>query len=270
MNPKRNDQNALIEGHGFEPSSLRSARIVCSNLVLLFTDQLSVDTTKRIDKRSWDKTIIVLATVAETVCTIQNNKLSKSDIEAIIGKAAVNWGASGDLLAAVIRYLPQLYIATRSANLEPSETCISLPVKLQYEIWTEGQHRIVKNIGKYKKNKNKYLFWADITNRQYESLGQKRCPLSTPALRLLLYLAENMGISIPRTMVFEHVIETTSDGVVGWKTRLAHYFTELRKFAGEDFKEIYLPPPDRFTDTVTLNKSFKNKYFVFVTRRSSE
>jgi hypothetical protein len=216
------------------------------------------------------KPIIVLATVAETVRAIPDQKLSQSDIEESIKKAAVDCGATGDLLAAVIHYLPQFYMAVRSANLGASESNILPPMKPQYEIWTQGQHKIVKDMSIYQEKKNQYLFWADITAGEYNSLGQQRPPLSAPALRLLLYLAENIGMSVPRSMVFERVIGEAPDGLQGWQSRLAHYLTELQNFAEEDFRKLYLPPPDRLTDSLTLKKTFRNQYFVFVTWTSPE
>ena len=219
--------------------------------------------------RRGDKSLIVLATVAETVRAIQNEKLSQSDIEATIRKAAVGWGARGDLFAVLMRRLPQLFIEVQSANLDATESDILLPVKPQYETWTQGWHKFVKDISTYEEKKDQYLFWADITNGEYKSFGKQKRPLSAPARRLLLCLAENMGMSVLRSEVFKRVIEISPDRQEGWKSRLAHYLTELQKFSGAEFRN-YLPPPDRFTDTFTLRKSFKNKYFVFVTWKSSE
>ena len=211
---------------------------------------------------------IVRETVSKTSFQIQGQVLSQFDLENIIDNTAVECGARGDLLAAMMRHLPQIYLAVQSANLDAKESDISSPVRPQYEIWAQGQHKIAEDISAYEKRKDRYLFWANVTNEEYKSLGEKRGPLSAPALRLLLFLAENIGISVPRSEAFKHVIGITSDGQEGWKGRLAHYLTELQNFSGGNFRKLYLPPPDRFTDTLTLRRSFREKYFVFITLNS--
>jgi hypothetical protein len=219
-------------------------------------------------RRSRVKSNIVLATVAETVRAIQDEKLSLSNIDAIVTRVAVDCGATGGLLAAVKRYLPSFYVDVKSSNLDAVESVVLPPTKPQYEIWTQGQHKIVKDIKAYGEKKSKYLFWADITNGDYSSLGKQRLPLSPNARRLLLYLAENIGLSVPRSVLFECVIGVQPEE--GWKNRLSHYLTELQNFAAGNFRKLYLPPPDQLTDTLTLRKAFKNQYFVFVTWKQPE
>ena len=159
-------------------------------------------------------------------------------------------------------------MAARSTDFDAAESVVLPPVKPQYEIRTQGQHKIVKDISTFEEKKNEYLFWADITAGEYTSLGKQRPPLSPTARRLLLYLTKNIGLSIPRSVVFEHVIGVAPEE--GWQNRLAHYLTELQNFAEDDFRKLYLPPLNRPTDTLTLRNSFKSKYFVCLTLRPSE
>ena len=70
----------------------------------------NIDDNCTLSSKKRNDSLIVLATVAETFQVIQNETLSRSDVEAVIKKAAINRGANGDLLAAIISYLPQLWL----------------------------------------------------------------------------------------------------------------------------------------------------------------
>lgn len=213
---------------------------------------------------------IVLSTVAETLQESRKRKLSVSGLELAVRKAATRAGAAGELLACLIHHLPELVAAARSAKASISEAYVSLAQKPQYEIWTEGDHKIVDNIDKFKQEQEKYLFWIDLTNKEYLSLGIKpEQKIGPTAIEILIYLIENIGVSIPRREIFEDVFEESTEENIGWKNRLQQFLTQLHNFTGKTFREKYLPL-DRISDCLSLKNSFRDKYFIFETLRAPE
>jgi len=213
---------------------------------------------------------VVLSTVAETLQKSQSEKLSASNLKRIVGKAAVRAGATGELLACLIGNLPALVIAVRNSDPDVSETYISVAKKPQYEMWTGGEHKIIDNIDKFRKKQETYLFWIDITNKEYLSLGIKpEHKIGPRAIEILIYLVENIGVSVPRREIFEDIYEETTEGNIGWKGKLQQFLTQLHNFAGKSFRKKYLSL-DRISDCLSLKNSFKDKYVIFETLRIPE
>jgi len=212
---------------------------------------------------------IVLSTVAETLQKSQSEKLSTSKLERIVGKAAIRAGAAGELLACLIGHLPALVIAVRNSDPDVSEAYISVAKKLQYKILTGGEnHKIVDSIDKFRGKQDTYLFWIDITNKEYLSLGiEPEQKIGPTAIKILVYLVKNIGVSIPRRKIFEDVFEETTEENIGWVNRLQQFVTQLHNFTGKTFREKYLLL-DRISDCLSLKNSFKNKYFIFETLRA--
>lgn len=213
---------------------------------------------------------IVLSTVAETLQESRKKKPSVSNLERIVGKAAIHAGATGELLACLIGHLPALVIATRNSDLDVSEAYISRAKKPQYEIWTNGEHKIFDSIDKFRRRREKYLFWIDLTNKEYLSLGIKpEHKIGPRAIEILIYLVENIGVSVPRWEIFEDIFEETTEGNIGWKGKLQQFLTQLHNFAGKSFRKKYLLL-DRISDCLSLKNSFKDKYVIFETLRIPE
>ena len=212
---------------------------------------------------------IVLSTVAETLQESRKRKLSVSGLELVVRKAATRAGAAGELLACLIHHLPELVAAARSAKASISEAYVSLAQKPQYEIWTEGDHKIIESIGKYEQKKKQYLFWIDLTNKKCESLGETRDCLKPRDLKFLLFLATNSGVSVTYYEVCKEVFSEEPDNEFPWRNRVAQCLTALRSFAGPLFEKDCLVK-DRLTDSLSLDESFKARYFIFRTLRSSK
>lgn len=211
---------------------------------------------------------IVLSTIAETLQESRKSNLSVSDLERIVGKAATRAGAAGELLARLLSHLPEIVIAVRNARADVSQAYISLAQKPQYEIWTGGEHEIVDSISEYEQEKDQYLFWIDVTNGDYTSLGEEKS-LKPTARKLLMFLTENIGMSVPRREAFEKAVGASPEERGDWKNLLSQYVGQLHDFAEEEFRDSYLVH-DSLSDTLALKKDFKDKYFIFITLRPSE
>lgn len=215
------------------------------------------------------KRMVVLSTVAKATCLIESKDklMSLSDIENIVRNVAVNHGATGELLSILLRYLPTLIFEAQSSDLQSTDAHVSLPLIKQYEIWTGGEHKIVKDICKYKDQKNSFAFWVDITKRECAASGKTKKYLKPTALRLLLFLSEHIGTSVSCRDVFKHITGNRPEQHKGWKELLNVYLTQLQNFAQDDFRKLYLVT-DRLKDTLGLKESFRNKYFVVLTLSS--
>jgi hypothetical protein len=212
-------------------------------------------------------TPVVLCTVAKVLSKTTSESLSISDLETVVGKVAASCGASGQLLAQLMHHLPQLCVAVQTAKSGVKQAFVSIAKKTQYEIWADGEPpRIVHDIKKYKAKENEYLFWIDLTNGEFKSLGEKK-GLKPTAMKLLLFLVENIGVSLKFRKVYKEVIGIDPEGVENWRNLLHQYIRQLHKFAEESFRESHLFH-DLVYDTLCLKASFRDKYFVFRTLRS--
>jgi hypothetical protein len=214
---------------------------------------------------------VVLTTVARAtyMCELQGSTLSFADIENIVRIAAVEHGATTEILAILLRSLPKLLYDVQFADFRATAAPISLPLTRRYEIWTGGQHRVVEDISEYEDRKDSFSFWVDITNKKAVSLGQAKKCLKPTALRLLLFLSEHIATSVSCRKAFEHITGKRPEEHQGWKGLLNVYLTQLQNFAEDDFRKLYLVA-DRVTDTLSLSQSFRDKYFVFLTLSSTQ
>lgn len=214
-------------------------------------------------------TPIVICTVAKVLIKTRGESLSTSELKTVVGQAASNCGASGQLLAQLMCHLPQLCVAVQAAKLDVKQAFVSIAKKPQYEIWADGEPpRIVRDISTYKTRENEFLFWVDITNGEYKSLGKEK-DLQPTTTRLLLFLVENIGVSLTFRKVYEEVIGIDPEGLENWRNLLTQYIGKLHKFAEESFRKSYLFH-EAIYDTLCLKDSFRDKYFVFRTLRSPE
>jgi hypothetical protein len=85
------------------------------------------------------KETILIGTIVRTLPAIQGQKLALPDLRQIVKKAAVDSGATGELLATLVRHLPQLILATRLADLDAAEASLSLPLRTTYENLPHGE-----------------------------------------------------------------------------------------------------------------------------------
>ena len=206
--------------------------------------------------------VIVVATVAETLRRSREGEPSFAELGETAGRVAADFGLGGDLLARLIRHVPELCSAVRSADREAEEAYVCGPGKPQYEIWTAGERKIVEDITAYEKRRRTYVLWVNLTSKECTSYG-KRKPFPQPkTLELLLFLLDNVGTSLPCGKVFEQVFEGSPEHMQGWKNRIEQQLTKLEKIAEGGFRKSYLTR-DRLNNTLSLSDSFRDRYFVF-------
>jgi len=190
---------------------------------------------------------------------------SRSDVTDVVRKAAVDSGATGELLAILLRHLPSLLWETQAANLEVAESSISLSVTPQYEIWTAGAHRIVQDINYYERKKDQYLFWIPLDAKKHRSPEDPEKTIGPRAIALLLYLVEQLGT---RTKFEQVVREVWNDEPHGdaemrrsQQNQLEQQLTKLEQFCDGAFRRYLFA--DKFGKGIGLDKAFADKYFIF-------
>ena len=208
---------------------------------------------------------IVLATVAKLLCEMQGQRVSLFGIERLVSKTAAGTGASGELLATMVRHLPRFCMEARSANLEATEAHVSRAVMPQYEIWTEGERRIVDSIGDYEKKKKNYLLWIDLDEKVHRPTIRATETIGTEAISLLCCLVKRLGARVSLEEVLKEVwgeevrkkVELR-DAQVG---KLEQQLTSLQKFCGGEFRKYLFG--EKLKKGLGLDRSFSKKYFMF-------
>jgi len=204
--------------------------------------------------------MIIFLTVAEVLCETQGKTISLFELEKRVGKLAAEVGASWELLAALVHYLPKLYVAARRANLQATNALVSCHVIKQYIIWTQGECRIVNNIGVYEKKK--YLLWIDCDERVHRSVRKKGVKIGKTAIELLIYLIERLG---KRTQVAQVLRDVFDDPTMNpretEKNKIEQQLTALAKFCGGGFREYIFG--EWLKKGLGLYEALSDKYFVF-------
>lgn len=212
-----------------------------------------------------EKSKILIGTVSKIACDTQGKILSLLKLTRIVEKVAAGTGATGELLASLIRHLPKLFADVQVANLEAPEAYVSLPAKPQYKIWRDGEPaKIVSDISKYEKQKDNYLFWIDLEEEKHESTICPGRRIRPTAINLLIYLVERIGGRIPATDVLREVFECEPGGDKldkYEKDQIQQQLRALQNFCGGQFREHLFPY--KFNRGLGLQESFSNKYFIF-------
>jgi hypothetical protein len=205
-------------------------------------------------------TPIIIGTVAEIIFEMRTQKLSASELENVIGKAAARQGAKPSLTACLIRNLPPLCNELSSCNENVGEAVVFKGPGSQYRVWTDGKNMIVNDIEKYKKNKRDYLFWIDLRERSHTS-GINGARIGLQAIKLLMYLIQNLGVSVAKEDVLKNVFDDSRTEVYSTDiNNMQQQITKLHKYCGGKFRQ-YL-----FSDQKKgfgLKASFADKYFLF-------
>jgi len=213
---------------------------------------------------------IVTQTVWKLFDRTKGQRLSSHELSRMVSQVAVESHAAGELLAVLIRRLPELHDEARAARLSAAEAIISEAPKAQYEIWTGGKHKIVDSIEEYERKKDAYVFWIDWDEGIQLSLGKPPHKLlQKKALALLLYLAKGLGGRVQTRDILKEVFaddlkqdEPVDDLRIN---RIQQQLTALHNFSGEQFRQ-HLFDVD-FERGVGLEASFKDKYFVLTRLR---
>lgn len=203
-------------------------------------------------------TPITLATLSATLHKIDIENLSSAELEKLICQSAARYGAKPGLTAALVRHISALCKELLTAKTDADEAVVFTASESKYEIWTDGEIRIVDSIDKYKKNKSKYLLWIDLDEK---SKTPKKFP-DPRAIELLKYLVKNIGYRNPVEDVLRCVFEATM-GVSPdhAKNRIDQQITQLNNHSNKQFRRYLFR--NWFTDGLGLESSFKDKYLLF-------
>ncbi|RKY12750.1 MAG: hypothetical protein DRP65_00070 [Planctomycetota bacterium] len=241
---------------GREPAKMASeALLLYVRTGLGFAEEAGVDRVSR----------IVIGTVAKLFCEPQGKMPSLFRLEGRIGKIAAGTEASGELLAALLRHLPKLYMEARAANLESAEATVSLAAKPQYEVWTGGNCHIVSSISKEEHKKEKYLFWIDLDEKRHESIICPGKTIGSEAVDMLLCLVKKLGVRVSLDEVFKEVWKEELRKNVqlrkAQENKVDQQLSALQRFCGGEFRKYLFG--EKFKKGLGLDRSFSKKYFMF-------
>jgi hypothetical protein len=215
------------------------------------------------------KRAILLGTIADVFPDTSRKSVSLFELHRNVGETAAELGAKGELLATLLRRLPTLLFEVHAADPAACRASVSLSSRPQYEIWAEGvPPRVVDDISQYESKRDKYLLWLDISHDDHRSLGIRREHLKSHALRLFLFLVENMGVGVKRRDVYVGAFNERPEDKEDWRNLLSQYVGQVDDFTGERFRELYLIR-DEVHDAFLLRESFRDEYFAFLTLRAS-
>ena len=211
-----------------------------------------------------DKAQLLLAIVAKAVCKTDEGEFSLRKLQEIVAKIVGQSRADGYMAKQLIEHLPQLLFVVQSGDSGPLAQLQSVTSRAPlFLINAEGKPaQLVSDIGNQKAHISDYLFWIDFTHADHRSLGKEKDHLRPTACSLLLFLTENIGISVPRKEVYAAVVGVDADTSCKWRNLLQNYITQLEKFCEEPFRNRYLHH-DRLNDTLSLDESFRHKYFAY-------
>jgi hypothetical protein len=236
----------LLESHGDLPSFEESQKVVSE---IHFAQSSAVDLV----------TPIILATVAETISTINTKKLSGSKLEKFIGDTAARFGAQPGLAATLLKHLP---ILCQEALGGKSDGTVSTPPNNQFKIWTNGESKVVPSIDEYEKRKDNYLFWIDLNEKTHISKFNASRKLSPRSIQLLKCLVEKLGTPIPVGKILTDAFEDPSSMPIETdEGKIDQQLSKLNQFCGEQFRQYLFAK--WFRNGLGLKDSFADKYFLF-------
>jgi hypothetical protein len=205
-------------------------------------------------------------TIAEVLHTLNTGKFSGSEIEDAIHSASTRHGAKPGLTACLIRNLPALcneIAACKDSN--KTEAVISQASRpSEYRIWTDGKQITIGSIDKYKKDKEKYLFWLDLDAKQHVSFTDTKATLDPRAVQLFKYLVENIGTLKSINDTIQDIYKGNSGIDDGYdRKKIAQHITQLNNFCKAKDKFSSYLFADWRQNGLGLSDSFKDKYFLF-------
>lgn len=205
-------------------------------------------------------TPIIIGAITEVLFQVRTKKISTSELEKIIGTAAVRQGAKPSLTACLIRNIPILYNDLLHTKDNASEATVSIVIP-QYRIWTKGKKEVVKSIDKFEKNKARYLLWIDLDEKHHISSINPKLRIAPQTVKLLVYLVERLGTPVPTKDILKDVFEAGSREIGDSDiNNIEQNLTRLQKFCNGKFRQ-YLFSNHR--KGYGLKDSFADKYFLF-------
>jgi hypothetical protein len=213
------------------------------------------------------KSNLALGTVFTTFAEVllKNNKSnSNKTVQETVRTAAIHNGARGRLLEALVKNLPPILMAVRSTKTAHFEGTVSSAPTPQYEIWTYGEYRNVRDISSYETKKNEYHIWIDLDEKKHISVRSPDVRIKPRAIQLLMYLIERIGQRVSFEVVLKDVFDDSATGKefeTTNKNRIEQQLTAIDKFSGREFRKHLFP--DKFRSGLGLKRTFSDKYFVF-------
>ncbi len=215
--------------------------------------------------RSIDESLIFLGVVGESVTEATRGTFSLSQLEDIVKKAAVHWGAGDHLLAMLLCKLPSMLKELQLLPAVNEESKTFLHVKTQYRIWTKGECEIVKDITKYEAEKNSFDFWIDRDEKKSRPLKKKLANIGPKAVDLLIYLVERLGERVSKEQLLRDVwgeeVYQDIECERSQQNKIELQLTKLEQFCGGKFRQHLFSK--KFEKGIGLNSLFKNSYFIF-------
>ncbi len=207
---------------------------------------------------------IVIATTTRILNELRFRELSLSELQTAVELAASSVGADEELKKIFAGHLPGLCCALAENGSESLMKAAYTESTQLYEIWTEGRHSLVEDITSYEARKKEYLFWIDRDSRIRESPVDPRCRLGKMAIKLLTYLAGNLGGRVSPAEVLKTVWHENLNGnelTQDRKNKIEFQLSVLQKFCGGRLRRYLYPR--KFEEGVGLRKSFAGKYFIY-------
>jgi len=208
-------------------------------------------------------TPVVLATVAETLRGVSKQNVCRSELEKLISRSAACFGAAPGLTASLIRHLPSLCMEILSVNKNTNEAHVTKLSKAQYEVWTNGEKKIVDNIDEYEKYKDDYLFWIDLNEKSHVSKIDVTRKITHQTVNLLKYLVMRIDIRIPAEVILSDVFGMKVQNGIddSQKNLIEQHISKLHTFCKKQFRGHLFA--ERFKQGLGLKASFADKYFLF-------
>lgn len=203
-------------------------------------------------------TPIVISTLSTFIYELKQNPCPLVEQERIIAEIAAQHGAKPSLTACLIKHLPALYKDLQTVP-ETQDALVLNKSEPQYQIWTNGESRIVNDIRPFEKTRQDYLLWVNLASHQCQSKGQSEEKINPQTIKLLLYLVEHLGVQVPAKKVLNDVFDSgfleNSD-----LNTVEQQITKLNKLCQKQFRSYLFP--DR-SKGFGLNEDFKGQYFLF-------
>jgi len=206
----------------------------------------------------------IIMSVYKTASLIYDKSLTESQLRKKIIKGITSLKIPEDAMAILSEHLSKLYFQLRFTDLSKTEIDLTSTRNPFYEIYMEGKCKIVRDIKKYLKKRERYLFWIDITKREALSYGKIQKYPQPTARELLKFLTNYIGASISVEDAYKYLIDDKIIELNECKKAIHVYLSQLQKISEEDFIKLYLNANWK-EGIIGLRESFRGKYFIFTT-----
>ena len=216
-------------------------------------------------KGALNDSLIFLAVAGGSVNEATRGTFSLSQLEDIVKKFAVHWGAGDHLFALLLSKLPPMLKELQLLPVADKGSKTFSPAKTQYRIWTKGECNIVEDISRYEADKKRFDFWIDRDEKQHQSFKNPLASIGPKAVNLLIYLVERLGTRVSKEQLLTDVWGEDAaqdiDCKKSQKNKIQQQFTKLEQFSGGRFLPHMFG--QKLKKGIGLQRSFEDSYFIF-------